>query len=549
MKILLTTINSKYIHQNLAIRILYASNKNHEGLYWKEFIGKESSDDIAAFCSHYQLIAFSCYIWNITRILEVVGKIKNQNPKCKILLGGPEVSYEWKEIIESDKIDFIIPGEGEVPFSSFLASYPDCENIPGLIWKNKGVVIENEKANIFDLKELNGVNPYIFDSWEDLKNKIAYIEASRGCPYSCEFCLAGNENSLRYVPVEVLQANLLYLMEHGQTIKFLDRTFNSNPKFAISIFRFILKHNKPGTIFQFEIKADILQPELIEFIINEVPKGLFRFEIGIQSLNKKANDAIKRRQNFENTKKFIEQISDKIELHLDLIVGLPYDYRDDVKYSFEEIFKLYAPELQLGFLKFLKGTPIREKYKEHGYRFNPLPPYQIVKSDYLTENELYKIELVEKVLDIYWNKKRALKTLKYVASNLSIFDFLLGLGNYFEEKTGFLKYDVNEIYNNIYEYAKERFTEMRILSELIAMDYYLHYKVKPKIRFLPQIEKKLKIGILESLNLNQHKFRYIIHPIHFNLDKFINDNIYEESTDTLIVQYDGISKAQIILDV
>jgi anaerobic magnesium-protoporphyrin IX monomethyl ester cyclase len=548
MKILLTTINSKYIHQNLAIRLLFELNKKYEGLSWKEFIQKDSIEEIAAYCANYQLVAFSCYIWNITKILEVSKKIKNLNPDCKILLGGPEVSYDCQELIDLKEIDFVIFGEGEIPFTAFLNFYPDYKKIPSLVWKKDGRVNINSASDIFNLQNLSKINPYSNEPVEEIKSKICYIEASRGCPNSCEFCLAGLQNKIRYLPIEAIRSNLLFLIENGRTIKFLDRTFNTNPKFAISIFQFILENIKTDNIFQFEIKADIIQNELIEFVTNNVLKGIFRFEIGIQTLNIKSNKEIKRAQNFDNIKKFVESISDKIEIHLDLIVGLPYDYWEDIKFSFEEVFKLFAPELQLGFLKFLKGTPIRNKYKEHGFEFNKMPPYQIVASYYLSENEIKNILLIEEVLEIYWNKKRATHTLKYISSNFSIFDFLLGLGHYFKDKTGFDKYDTGDIYNNLYDFSNLYCPENIVIQQLIALDYYLHYKVKPKIRFLPEIEKALRTRIFKEYKLNHHKFRFIIHHINFKLEKYFNENVLEFADDLLIVQYDGVNKALIILN-
>lgn len=546
MNILLTTINSKYIHQNLAIRLLYALNKDHKGLSWREFINKDGVDEIAAYCANYQIVAFSCYIWNITKILAVATKIKLLNPDCKVLLGGPEVSYEWQEIIELADIDYIIQGEGEGPFASFLKSFPNLENVPSLIWKKYGKVIENKTSCVFDLQYLENINPYIYDSDKDLKTKICYIETSRGCPHTCEFCLAALDNKVRYLPQKNIETNLLYLMEKGRVIKFLDRTFNTHPKFAISIFKFVLENYKPENIFQFEIKADILQNELIEFIREQVPKGIFRFEIGIQTLNLKSNKDVKRKQNFENIRKLVEKISDKVELHLDLIVGLPYDYLEDIKYSFEEVFKLFAPELQLGFLKFLKGTPIRTNYKLHDYKFNLRPPYQIIESKYLSKAAINKITILEKALEIYWNKKRTIHTLKYIASNYAIFDFLQGLGKYFETKYGFGKYDLNEIYSGIYDYSKLNFPENDILPQLIALDYYQQYKVQPKTQFHQEIDRPLKYKILNDLHLNHNKFRFIVLPFNFNIKKYLEKNIVETADYLLIIQYNGVSLPQLI---
>ncbi|HEX2937120.1 MAG TPA: DUF4080 domain-containing protein [Bacteroidales bacterium] len=547
MNILLTTINSKYIHQNLALGLLYALNKDHSGLHVKEFTLKSDTNEVADYCSPYDIVAFSCYIWNITLTLDAARKIKEINPQCKILLGGPEVSYEWNDIIALPYIDFIITGEGETPFSKLLEVYPNVQQVPDLIWKNEGNVIVNTVAETFDLQQLQYVNPYLNLDAEELKHKVCYIEASRGCPNCCSFCLAGLHNKVRYLPMENIQSNLLYLMEHGRVIKFLDRTFNTHPAFAISIFQFILDHYKPGNIFQFEMKADILQEELITFVRNHVPKGVFRFEIGIQTLNAQSNKEIKRRQHFENIKNFIDQVSDKVEIHVDLIVGLPHDYMADIKYSFEEVFKLFAPELQLGFLKFLKGTPIREKYKEHDYQFDPLPPYQIIESKYLSRQEIERVTLVEHALDIYWNKKRALHTLKYVALTYSIFDFLHDLGLYHQEQYGTMTPGITELYTTLYSFSQEQYPNDIVLQELTALDYYLQHKIKPGIRFLTEISKPERAEMLNTLHLNHHKYRYVMHRVHFSVQKLLYSGIVEPSDDMLIIEYTGVERPRIII--
>lgn len=546
MKVLLTTINSKYIHQNLAIQLLFELNKNYAGLSIREFNLKDNINEIADFCSKYQLVAFSCYIWNITQILEVAKKIKQLNFSCRILLGGPEVSHEWKEIISLPEIDFIILGEGEIPFTSFLNEFPDFTKVPSLVWKRGADVIQNPVSGISDLHHLQNINPYLSIPDEELQHKISYIEASRGCPNCCEFCLAGLDNNLRYFPLETVCSNLLYLMEHGKVIKFLDRTFNSRPAFAISIFQFILDNYKPGNIFQFEIKADKIQPEIIEFIKQKVPKGIFRFEIGIQTLNNRSNEEVRRKQNFENIKTFINAISDKIEIHLDLIVGLPYDYFTDIKYSFEEVFKLFAPELQLGFLKFLKGTPIRNNYKKHNYNFDHLPPYQIVESKYLIKREIEDVETVEHALDIYWNRKRTVQTLKYVALNYSVFDFLRGLGALLKQKFTSGGDVITEIYVLMHEYSIQKYPNDMLLVELIALDYYLNHKVKPGIRFLQEISKVERNEIIEKLKLNLHKYRYVMHRVHFSVTELFDNGMIKPSSGLLIIEYTGVGKPTIV---
>ena len=544
MQVLLTTLNAKYIHINLAVRLLYELNKDYKNIAFKEFTIKEDKDGISDYCKDYDVIAFSCYIWNITPTLEVIKKIKKLNPNCKIMLGGPEVSYDWKNIITLSDVDYIVSGEGETVFKEFLNNFPSVEKVPNLIWKKGDEIIENPAAPMFDLQNFKDVNPYIYDTPEELNNKVCYIETSRGCPYKCEFCLASLDNKVRYLPNDTIKSQLLYLMQHGRTIKFLDRTFNIKKDFTIDIFKFILEHHRPENVFQFEITADIVHPDIITFINEHVPKGLFRFEIGIQTVNQKANLQVSRKQNFDKTKNIIQQLDQKIEMHLDLIVGLPLDEWDDIKYSIEEVFKLFAPELQLGFLKFLKGTPVRDKYQQHGYVFDPMPPYQIIESNYLSKEQLNKIVQLEHALEIYWNGKKTINTLKYITNNYSIFDFLLELGIFFGTKSDYHKYSLTDIFNIITDFVEQNYSEDKTLKQLIAVDYYLHHKVKPQTLFLEEISREEKTSIIEQNKLNHHKFRFIILPLDFDFEIFEKELRIEKNKSNLILQYDGVNKAK-----
>lgn len=547
MKVLLTTLNAKYIHTNLAIRLLYELNhEKHEGLAWKEFNIKENRDEVAEKCAVYDVLAFSCYIWNITQTLDVCKKIKQLNPNTKILLGGPEVSYEYEDIIALDCVDYIILGEGETAFEEFLEFYPNPELVSSLVWKNGTEVKTNKMAPMFDLKRFENSMPYRFDNPEELANKVLYIETSRGCPYKCEFCLASLDNKVRYLPDASIKATLLHMMEHGKVVKFLDRTFNIKKDFTIDIFKFILENHRPQNVFQFEITADILHPDIIQFIHDKVPDNLFRFEIGIQTVNQKANLEVKRKQSFEKTTSIIKQLDYKVEMHLDLIVGMALDYWEDTKYSFEEVFKLFAPEMQLGFLKFLKGTPVRDKAEQYGFKYDPTPPYQIIESNYLSKEQLHQIVELEHALEIYWNGKKATNTLRYVTHHYSIFEFLLGLGHYFGTQKDFHKYALNDVFDIITDYSKQAFPNDVVLQQLIAVDYYLHFKVKPKSLFLEEIDFTEKNKLIDELKLNHHKYRYVVLPLHFDFKAFSNEQTIVNENKHLIIQYNGTSKAEII---
>ncbi|RQO32183.1 B12-binding domain-containing radical SAM protein [Taibaiella sp. KBW10] len=547
-KVLLTTLNAKYIHLNLAIRILYDLNKDKGALDMHEFTIKNDPQDIAQYCADYEVVCFSCYIWNITQTITAAKAIKAISPETKILLGGPEVSYEWETVIAEDCVDYLIVGEGEIPFERFISNYPQLSFVPNLIYKEEGHIHYNKESVQFDVKQLEDRNPYQYDTAEELHNKVCYIETSRGCPYKCEFCLASLDNKVRYLPMQTIKDNLLYLMQRGRTIKFLDRTFNIKKDFTLDLFQFILDHHRPENVFQFEITADIVHPDIIAFVNEKVPKGLFRFEIGIQTVNQQSNLEVSRKQNFDKTAKVIKSLEERIEMHLDLIVGLPLEYMADLKYSFEETFKLYPPELQLGFLKFLKGTPVREKYAQYGYEFDPEPPYQIIRSNFLSEGELYQVTLLENALEIYWNKKRACHALKYIAERYSIFDCLMGLGEAFVAQHEFHHHTLKQVYEVIEAFFKQQYPGDEVLRQLLAIDYYTFYKIKPQDLYEMELDKAAQFNIIREQGLNHHKYRFCIFPVDFDATAYVQDQLLLPKEDYLIIQFDGQNKGQVLCD-
>ncbi len=540
---LLTTLNAKYIHLNLAIRILYDLNHDKANIDWSEHTIKSDFNEVAQACSIYDVVCFSCYIWNIAQTLEVCDLLKTIHPEVKILLGGPEVSYEWEKVIEHPSVDYLILGEGEIPFQQFVTNYPNVKGIPNLVTKDNYTKLLPTPIDLkFNVNNLANRNPYQYDPVRDLHNKVCYIETSRGCPYKCEYCLASLDNNVRDLPVDTVKSNLLYLMQHGRTIKFLDRTFNVKKDFTIDLFQFILDNHRPENIFQFEITADIIHRDIIAFVQEKVPAGLFRFEIGIQTVNEESNLEVGRKQDFAKTSDVVNQLKDKIEMHLDLIVGLPFEYFSDLRYSFDNTFALYPEELQLGFLKFLKGTPLRINHEKYGYKFDENAPYEIIESQFITPLELHKATLIEKTLDIYWNKKRAINTLHYMSSIGSVFDFLLGMGEYFEANYQFHKHVLLDIYEALWKYGLLAHPSDKVLHQLIYLDYYSYNKIKPYDLFGIESDKKEQNSVLSKMGFNIHQARYAFFPVSFDIKHWLKTFEIKEDTDTLVVQFTGKEK-------
>lgn len=552
MKTLLVAINAKYIHTNLAVRYLYTYCKDSCDIDFIEFTIKDNKENIINYINDFKpsILGFSCYIWNIDFIKELVYIIKQKYPQTKILLGGPEVSYDVEHYFKTLPIDFIISNEGEYSLKELLVNKKAYSKIPQLHYRLNDKIFINKKEYIIDLNTLPSPYQLIRDK-KSLSNRIQYIESSRGCPYRCSYCLASLEKHVRFFKSENIKNVIAYLMHNGaKTFKFLDRTFNIRKDYALDIFEFIIKEHKLGCVFQFEITGDLLDEEIILYLNKYAPKGLIRFEIGVQSTNQTTNQLVLRNQDLIKLTNNIKllQAGNKIDLHLDLIAGLPKeDYNSFIK-TFNDVFYLKPHELQLGFLKMLRGTKIRKESKLYNYQFNNNAPYEIISNDCLTPFELKKIHYAEEMLEKYYNSHRFDYTLNYLLSYYykdNYYQFFESLGIYWISKYELINYQLHDLCTRLLEFWT--LPNKEIISSLLIFDYLKEQKTKPKRWYESRVGRKEKQEIYKQiakndlLNLNLDTLnRYAllekieINPYSYELGDFYllkiflkdNNNIY-----------------------
>ncbi|MFE5323842.1 B12-binding domain-containing radical SAM protein [Paenibacillus sp. NPDC056579] len=491
MKVVLSTLNAKYIHTSLALRYLKAFSQNDFDIDIVEYTIKDPAMNIVSDLYQKQpdLIGFSCYIWNIEETITVISMLKKINPELIIVLGGPEVSYDteyWMNRLQD--VDYIVMGEGEETFHHLLQElHGDRKmySVFGAAYRKEGRVIINPPRPKLQLDDIP--SPHHFpEDVPSLANRVVYFETSRGCPFSCQFCLSSIEVGVRYFDMERTKQDLLYLIESGaKLIKFVDRTFNIKRDYAMEIFEFLIQNHR-GTVFQFEITADIMRPEVLDYLAENAPPGVFRFEIGVQSTNDLTNSLVKRRQNFAKLTRTVTKVkeSGKIDQHLDLIAGLPEEDYQSFRKTFNDVFELGPEELQLGFLKMLRGTGMRADAEKYGYRFMDHSPYEILGNDILPFSDLVRIKRVEDVLEKYWNAHRMDHTVKYLIREefSSAFDFFQQFGDYWESR-GWQKigHQLEDLFTRLHAFLVDRGTgRLNWIEGLMKLDYFLNHKYKPR---------------------------------------------------------------------
>ncbi|MEH7084862.1 B12-binding domain-containing radical SAM protein [Neobacillus drentensis] len=492
MNVICSTLNAKFIHTNLAIRYLKAYAEPDFNIQIKEYTIKDPILNIVTdlYQQKPKVIGFSCYIWNIEETIKVVNLLKKVDPSLIIVLGGPEVTYDTREWMEKvPEVDFIVMGEGEQTFKQLLTEIQNNHNfkkVPGIALRENQQIVITPQMNKLDLKELP--SPYRFP--EDIANlgkRVTYIETSRGCPFSCQFCLSSIEVGVRYFDREKIKEDIRYLMANGaKTIKFVDRTFNISRSYAMEMFRFLIDEHLPGTVFQFEITADIMRPEVIEFLNQEAPKGLFRFEIGVQSTNDSTNELVMRKQNFSKLTRTVSMVKAgrKIDQHLDLIAGLPEEDYASFRKTFNDVFELRPEELQLGFLKMLRGTGVRLRADEHKYIYMDHSPYEILSNNVLSFDDIVRIKQVEDVLEKYWNDHRMDATVEYLITNVfpSPFDFFQEFGSFWESQGwSRIGHQLEDLFRRLFAFLEHQdVADLDVIVGLMKYDYLLKHKFKPR---------------------------------------------------------------------
>lgn len=450
MKLLLTAINAKYIHSNLAVYSLRAYAKEYrEQIELAEYTINHRMEYILSgiYKKRPDVLCFSCYIWNISEVLAVADEFHKLCPDVPIWMGGPEVSYEVENFLQEHPfVTGVMVGEGEKIFQDLCEYYVNLEKkgkicfgekpitIKGLAFLNAdGHMIFTEPQTPLDMSTI----PFCYDEMEDFKNRIIYYESSRGCPFRCSYCLSSIDKKLRFKDIGLVKQELLFFIEKEvPQVKFVDRTFNCDHHHAMEIWRFLKENDRGITNFHFEIAADLLTDEEIEFIAGLRP-GLIQLEIGVQTTNPETITEIHRSMDLERVKYVTSRIKEgkNVHQHLDLIAGLPFEDYMTFQKSFDEIYALKPEQLQLGFLKVLKGSYMFEHAKEYGVIYQSRPPYETMETKWLSFDEVLKIKQVEEMLEVYYNSRQYPMSIKLLETEFdSAFAMFAALGDYYEQK-------------------------------------------------------------------------------------------------------------------
>lgn len=496
MKILLAACNAKYIHSNLAVYNLKSCSGEYSSrVVVKEYTINQIRDDILKdiYLEQPDVICFSCYIWNISFVRELVPDLKKILPQVEFWAGGPEVSYDAVEFLKKNPAFFgVMVGEGEETFHELAGYYIErkpetLSGICGVAFRdeNKGRdIVHTGWRELMDLSKV----PFAYSNLTEFKNRIIYYESSRGCPFSCSYCLSSIDKKLRFRDIELVKKELQFFIDNKvPQVKFVDRTFNCKHDHAMEIWRYITENDNGITNFHFEISADLLRAEELALMKTMRP-GLIQLEIGVQSTNPQTIKAIRRTMDFEKLKGIVEQIHSfgNIHQHLDLIAGLPYEGYDSFHKSFCDVYALRPEQFQLGFLKVLKGSYMMEMTGEYQILYKDREPYEVLSTAWLTYGEILRLKMVESMVEVYYNSGQFKNTLVFLEKYFDDpFRMYEALGRFYEKK-GYSEISHSRMrrYEILMEFAGEqKEIPSEVLSDVMLLDLYLRENLKSRPSF------------------------------------------------------------------
>ena len=493
MKILLAACNAKYIHSNLAVYDLQAYAAEYaDHIVLKEYTINQQKDDIMRdiYLEHPDVVCVSCYIWNLSFVKELMADLTKILPDADFWAGGPEVSYDAEKFLtENPEFKGVMVGEGEETFRELAGYYveknpQDLKDMTGICYKDGEKIIHNGWRQIMDLSSI----PFIYKDLSEFKNRIIYYESSRGCPFSCSYCLSSIDKKLRFRDTETVKKELQFFIDNKvPQVKFVDRTFNCKHDHAMAIWKYINEHDNGVTNFHFEISADLLREEELQEMSTMRP-GLIQLEIGVQSTNPDTIKAIHRTMDFEKLKGIVDRIHSfgNIHQHLDLIAGLPYEDYDSFRHSFNDVYALKPQQLQLGFLKVLKGSHMMEMCREYGIVYKTQEPYEVLSTKWLDYDHVLKLKTVENMVEVYYNSGQFQNTLEYLEGFFpDAFSIYERLGNFYMEK-GYG--DVSHTRMRRYEILLEFLEDVSEISmdqvkDQMVYDLYLRENLKSRPGF------------------------------------------------------------------
>lgn len=511
MKILLAACNAKYIHSNLAVYDLKAYSSDYdEHVILREYTINQPKDEILKdiYSSGADVVCFSCYIWNISFVRELIRDLVKILPKTAFWAGGPEVSYDAEKFLtEMPEMTGVMVGEGEKTFHDLLEFYIDgkdsLEEISGIAYRTGDKIIHNGWRELMDLSAI----PFVYEHLEKFENRIIYYESSRGCPFSCSYCLSSIDKKLRFRDLKLVKKELQFFLDHRvPQVKFVDRTFNCKHEHAMTIWKYILEHDNGVTNFHFEISADLLREEEME-LMSQMRPGLIQLEIGVQSTNPETIRAIHRHMDLKKLEHCVNRVHSfrNIHQHLDLIAGLPYEDYDTFHQSFNDVYQMKPDQLQLGFLKVLKGSLMQKEAEVYGIVYKEKEPYEVLSTNWLTYGEVLKLKMVESMVEVYYNSGQFWHTLEYlVPFEKDAFTFYEKLGSFYEKK-GYSEISHSRMrrYEILLEYLKEE-TDVpaEVAAQKMLYDLYLREKLKKRPAFAPD-QKQYETAVWNYRKNNQ----------------------------------------------